>query len=139
MKVSTIEAILPDSIDIILGKNLRFMRMSCSISQQNLGKAIGVSFQQIQKYEKGENKISGARLFAVAKYLDVPIKDFFHSLGLAASKNDIPKDVDKTALELIYLFNSLHSQQTKTALINLIKKQIDNQKTQALTTRSPDD
>ncbi len=140
MTVTTIEAILPpDSIDIILGKNLRFIRMSCGLSQQDLGRAIGVSFQQIQKYENGKNKMSGARMLAMAKHLDIPINDFFRNLDYTTSKNDFPKNVDKTTVELIYLFNSLHSPQTKKALINLIKGQINNQNAQAFTTRTPDD
>ncbi|MDR0556100.1 MAG: helix-turn-helix domain-containing protein [Holosporaceae bacterium] len=64
-------------IDKTIGANLRRIRKSKSISQVKLGKEINVTYQQIQKYEKGFNKISSSKLFVIANYLKVPFSDFF--------------------------------------------------------------
>ena len=55
------------------------------ISQTDLGKALGVTFQQVQKYEKGTNRISASRLFNLSRVLDVPISFFFEDLSPAAA------------------------------------------------------
>jgi transcriptional regulator with XRE-family HTH domain len=61
----------------IIGKNIRLERKLARCSQSAVGKAIGVTFQQIQKYELGRNGITAARLFELATYLNVPITRFF--------------------------------------------------------------
>lgn len=66
-----------DTIDCHIGSRLRKRRNDLSLTQENLGKAIGTSFQQVQKYETGQNKISASRLFLIAAYLGVPITYFF--------------------------------------------------------------
>lgn len=64
-------------IDGHVGKRIRLARLSRGISQEKLAEAIGVTFQQVQKYEKGSNRISAARLFECARYLGVDILYFF--------------------------------------------------------------
>lgn len=64
-------------IDILVSKNLRAKRLEVGISQQALASIIDVSTQQIQKYEKGTNRISSGKLFAFAQCLKVPITYFF--------------------------------------------------------------
>lgn len=67
----------PDPVDVRIGKKLRAVRMERGMSQGKLGESIGVSFQQVQKYEFGKNRISCSRLDHIAKALDLPHSFFF--------------------------------------------------------------
>ncbi|QUD86394.1 helix-turn-helix domain-containing protein [Phenylobacterium montanum] len=72
-----------NEIDLHLGKRLRRRRRLLGLTQQQLADAVGVRFQQIQKYECGANRISAARLWSLAEALEVPVGYFYD--GLAAS------------------------------------------------------
>jgi transcriptional regulator with XRE-family HTH domain len=74
-------------IDTHVGSRMRLRRMQLGTSQEQLAKKLGVTFQQVQKYEKGLNRIGASRLFHIAKVLDVPIQFFFDDLAVAASKD----------------------------------------------------
>ncbi len=67
----------PNPIDIHVGSRLRLRRMMLGISQEKLGDRLGLTFQQIQKYEKGTNRIGASRLFTLAQVLDVNVQFFF--------------------------------------------------------------
>src|SRR5437867_2548973 len=69
-----------DSIDAVVGHNICILRMTRDMSQQELADKIGVSFQQLQKYEKGANRISAGRLWRLANAFNVPIQSFYESL-----------------------------------------------------------
>lgn len=71
---------MPDAIDKHIGRRLRQRRMLTGVSQQELGEAIGVSFQQIQKYERGANRINAGALWKFCKILDVAPAYFFMEL-----------------------------------------------------------
>lgn len=64
----------------VMGENLKKLRESRGITQTALGRAVGVSFQQIQKYERGSNAISAARLFAFSRILGFPYENFYAGL-----------------------------------------------------------
>ncbi|MCP4560896.1 MAG: helix-turn-helix transcriptional regulator [Bosea sp.] len=68
---------LPNPIDRHVGSRVRMQRMLAGISQEKLGEALGLTFQQVQKYEKGTNRISASRLQQIAKMLGVPVAFFF--------------------------------------------------------------
>ena len=65
-------------IDKKIGERIRDIRNQCGISQEKLGEAIGVSFQQVQKYERGLNRVSCGKLAAIAQLCNTPISTFFH-------------------------------------------------------------
>jgi transcriptional regulator with XRE-family HTH domain len=67
----------PNPIDIHVGSRVRLRRMMLSMSQEKLGESLGITFQQIQKYEKGTNRIGASRLQHIARVLSVPIAFFF--------------------------------------------------------------
>ena len=67
----------PNPIDIHVGSRVRLRRMMLSMSQEKLGEQLGITFQQIQKYEKGTNRIGASRLQHIARVLTVPISFFF--------------------------------------------------------------
>lgn len=67
----------PNPIDIHVGSRVRLRRMMLSMSQEKLGDSLGITFQQIQKYEKGTNRIGASRLQHIARVLSVPVAFFF--------------------------------------------------------------
>ena len=67
----------PNPIDIHVGSRVRLRRMMLSMSQEKLGESLGITFQQIQKYEKGTNRIGASRLQNIARVLQVPVAFFF--------------------------------------------------------------
>jgi transcriptional regulator with XRE-family HTH domain len=74
----------PDPVDIHVGQRLRVRRSLLGLSQEKLAESIGLTFQQIQKYERGMNRISAGRLYQFSKILDVPVTYFYDQLGNAA-------------------------------------------------------
>jgi len=76
----------PDPIDIHVGSRVRLRRTLLGMSQEKLGDALGLTFQQIQKYERGANRIGSSRLFKLSQILDVPVSFFF---------DDMPEEVER--------------------------------------------
>jgi transcriptional regulator with XRE-family HTH domain len=70
----------PNYIDVHVGARIRMRRQLINMSQERLGELLGITFQQVQKYEKGSNRISASRLFYASKTLGVPVQFFFDGL-----------------------------------------------------------
>lgn len=70
-------------IDIQVGNRVRIRRMLIGMSQERLGDLLGLTFQQVQKYEKGVNRIGAGRLFEVSRILNVPIDFFYEGVSVA--------------------------------------------------------
>src|SRR5262245_31431626 len=68
------------TVDVHVGARMRQRRTLLGMSQSKLGDAVGLTFQQIQKYERGTNRIGSSRLFEFAKVLDVPVSHFFEEM-----------------------------------------------------------
>ena len=71
---------VPNPVDIHVGGRVRQRRTLLGLSQEKLGDAVGLTFQQIQKYERGANRIGASRLFQLSRILDVPISFFFEDI-----------------------------------------------------------
>lgn len=87
---------MPHPVDVTVGNRVREMRIRKGLSQQSLGEHVGVSFQQIQKYERGTNRMGSSRLVQIANVLEVPVASFFEGLdksGGAGKADDTPLDV----------------------------------------------
>lgn len=67
----------PNPVDVQVGARLRLRRKMLGLSQEKLGEAIGLTFQQVQKYERGANRIGASRLYELSRVLDVPVSFFF--------------------------------------------------------------
>jgi transcriptional regulator with XRE-family HTH domain len=67
----------PSAVDRYIGARMRGQRLALNMSQEQLGRKLGVSFQQIQKYESGKNRVSAARLFVICKALNVSLSSMF--------------------------------------------------------------
>jgi len=70
----------PNPIDIHVGSRVRLRRNMLGLSQERLGEAIGLTFQQVQKYERGANRIGASRLHDLSRVLDVPVSFFFDDM-----------------------------------------------------------
>lgn len=67
----------PTKLDKLIGKNIRNLRQYFNLSQVGLGEHLGITFQQIQKYERGLNRIAASRLYLLAKLWNISMEDFF--------------------------------------------------------------
>lgn len=76
----TISKRVPNPVDAHVGSRIRMRRMLIGMSQEKLGERLGLTFQQVQKYEKGSNRVSASRLYQMAKVLGVPVQYFFDDL-----------------------------------------------------------
>lgn len=79
----------PEPVDVRVGARVRMRRLQKELSQEKLGDTLGITFQQIQKYEKGMNRISASRLQQIAHALDVPVSFFFDADGKHAPADDV--------------------------------------------------
>ena len=92
MKVAVAGPKEPQPIDRHVGTRIRHKRMMLGISQEALGDALGVTFQQVQKYEKGMNRVGASRLQAIANFLEVPVSYFFDGSGGQSQRGSAGKD-----------------------------------------------
>jgi transcriptional regulator with XRE-family HTH domain len=118
----------PDSIDIHVGGRVRMRRITINMSQVELGRKLGVTFQQIQKYERGVNRMGASRLYRTAQILDVPVSSFFEDLPGSKRFGDsaLPDylvDLMSTSLgqRLIKALGRVPDTELRTGLVKLIE------------------
>lgn len=88
MNVQTTVRKRPHPVDVAVGKKLKELRNMRRMSQSHVAGKLGISFQQIQKYEIGSNRISASRLYELSNILSVCVSDFFSELGQVAKRRD---------------------------------------------------
>lgn len=124
----------PNPIDIHVGGRIRLRRMMSGLSQERLGEHMGLTFQQIQKYEKGANRVGASRLFQLAQVLEVPVSYFFDDLesdeasglasGFAESKSqDFVLEFlnSREGLELNRAFVKIQDPKVRRKVVDLIR------------------
>ena len=124
----------PNPIDIHVGSRVRFRRMLLGMSQEKLGEKLGLTFQQIQKYEKGINRIGASRLFDLAQVLGVPIQFFYEEAPSAEPQLVPPGFAEKPAegsiveflrsrdgLELNKAFVRISDAKARRAIVDLVR------------------
>lgn len=79
----------PSPIDIHVGSRIRLRRTLLGMSQERLGEALGLTFQQVQKYERGVNRVGASRLFDISRVLDAPISYFFDDMPEGMSESPV--------------------------------------------------
>lgn len=84
----------PNPVDIHVGSRVRLRRTLLGMSQEKLGEAIGLTFQQVQKYERGANRIGASRLFNLSQVLDVPVSFFFDDMPQETATAPVLGDED---------------------------------------------
>lgn len=95
----------PNPVDIHVGARIRLRRNMIGLSQEKLGESLGITFQQIQKYEKGMNRVGASRLQAIANILNVPVTFFFDDMP---GQSDKPRGFDEEN-ETTYVVGFLNS------------------------------
>ncbi len=120
-----------NDIDKIVSERLKSRRMMMGLSQHDLGKAVNVSIQQVQKYEKATNRISSGKLFTLAKFLKVPLDYFYEPIELGtANLAEDGENYDaytanrveqKELSSLLKSFSEIESPQSRKKIIELIK------------------
>ena len=106
-------------VDVHVGQRVRQRRWMVGMTQQQLGEAVGIKFQQIQKYETGMNRVSASRLWDIAHAMDVPINFFVEGLedeGVAAKQAENTLGdllADKEALELVRSYYAIPENQRR--------------------------
>jgi transcriptional regulator with XRE-family HTH domain len=83
----------PSAIDRQIGARVRMRRLMLDVSQQQLAARLGVSFQQVQKYERGVNRIGAGRLQKIAEILQVPVSSFFEDFAKPGKKAALPSHI----------------------------------------------
>jgi transcriptional regulator with XRE-family HTH domain len=113
-------------MDALVGARLRSRRKQLKMSQERLGKEIGVSFQQVQKYENGTNRIGAGRLAEISKVLDVPVAFFFTGSSSASSSESERTDArailnEPGASELLQAYAQIGSLALRNAVVRLAR------------------
>ena len=128
----------PNPIDVHVGSRIRLRRMMIGMSQERLGEQLKLTFQQVQKYEKGANRVGASRLFSIARILDVPVQFFFEDMPEAtssvapAAKSDGMREPDETpfvmdfvssseGLQLNTAFSKIENVETRRKIVDLVK------------------
>ena len=130
----------PSPIDAHVGARIRLRRTLMGMSQERLGEALGLTFQQIQKYERGANRVGASRLYDLARVLDVPISFFFddmpeplargggeitarHGLGFADTQQSFSDDAlnRRETLELVRAYYRITDPAVRKRVFDLIK------------------
>jgi transcriptional regulator with XRE-family HTH domain len=115
----------PDSIDQLVSRNIRIQRLAKGLSQTELAEKLGVTFQQIQKYEKGVNRVGCGRLFKIARILGVQVTDFFD--GSDAGKPTAGRSArelisEPQAYHLVEAFSEISDRRVRRSVLELVKK-----------------
>ena len=126
-----------DHVDQLVSKRLKMRRMMLGLSQQDLGGAVAVSIQQVQKYEKATNRISSGKLHAFAKFLKVPVNYFFDqaddsskALEAVFAEEESKYDADdknksniseKEIITLVRAFSEVQNLSSRKKIIELVK------------------
>ena len=116
---------MQNSVDVLVGKRVRMRRLELSLSQTELAEKIGVTFQQVQKYERGTNRISCSRLTQIASALDVKLAYFFGEDAWGTGRPEMLDGFDVERIpegqRLLSAFMSIKSQSTRSRAIKLLE------------------
>ena len=121
----------PSDIDRIVSERILARRNELDMSQPELAERVGVTFQQVQKYENGKNRVSAGRLYEIAKALGVTIQYFYESAprlalarrGVAEEQSDFDGPDTGEELELLGAFRRIQQAGARKSVIDLAKKQ----------------
>lgn len=123
----------PNPVDVHVGARLRERRVALGYSQERLGDALGLTFQQVQKYEKGANRIGASRLYEIAQILSTPVQYFFEGAPHRGSDGspEQPGDGDAArvhrfletgeGVQLNSAFTKIRHDETRRRILELVK------------------
>lgn len=129
--------------DVEVGRRIRARRLECGLSQHELGEGLGVSFQQIQKYEKGVNRVSAGRLQRVGDVLKVPMTFFYDADASARTTQNRFKSTklfglldNRDAQQLVTAFNAIVDRKLRRTVVRMIERIRDIEPSGPLVKRS---
>ena len=128
-----------NSIDAHVGRRIRQRRTAIGFSQEKLGEALGLTFQQVQKYERGINRVGASRLYDIARVLGVPVCFFYEEIagdpqvaqggalsgtapGTPARRDPFAEAADPDTTELVRAFNLIADQGTRKDVLNIVRR-----------------
>ncbi|WP_297514724.1 helix-turn-helix transcriptional regulator [uncultured Caulobacter sp.] len=125
----------PNPVDLHVGARIRMRRKILGVSQERLAEDLGLTFQQIQKYERGANRVSASKLYEIARSLHASIAYFFEGLadtnsaGLAESGEPFVHDFLMTpeGLELATVFPKISRQKVRRRILELVRSMADDE------------
>ena len=126
----------PKPVDVHVGSRIQLRRKMLGMSQQKLGDAMGLTFQQVQKYEKGANRVGSSRLFQLSKVLNVPVSFFFDDMPeeIAGSKGHLQEATvpfadnpltKRETLELVRAYHRISTAAVRKRVFELVKSLAD--------------
>jgi len=126
----------PNPTDKHVGSRVRMRRMMLNMSQEKLGDALGLTFQQVQKYEKGTNRIGASRLQQISNILQVPVSFFFEGAPHSGVKGEGTGDAPSPAyvsdflatsdgLALVKAFTRIKNSKLRRSVVNLVEQVAD--------------
>ena len=124
-KKSKPKARSPVSADIEMGKRIRHRRNEMKMSQVELAAILGVTFQQVQKYEKGTNRVTANRLALIASTFKMRIDEFYQTQDVLPDVSSLIDITDKTALRLLKAYARIKDQATQRQMVTLIETMAD--------------
>lgn len=114
------------AVDSVVGRNIRVLRLDRRLSQTELGRRIEVTFQQIQKYENGTNRVGSGRLFKIASVLGVPVTALFEGADQEPSESEGTSPVamlgEPYALRLVQAFCALEDMELRRSIVQLAEQ-----------------
>jgi len=136
--LSTPEPRSPNAVDIHVGARIRMRRKMINISQEHLADALKLTFQQVQKYERGANRVSASKLYEIARTLQVPVSFFFEGLAdpvtdqndeAAAAADRLVTGFLNTAegLELAAMFPRIGRGRVRRQVLDLVRAMADEE------------
>ena len=123
---------IPNPVDVHVGRRIRLRRTLLGMSQEKLGTAVKLTFQQIQKYESGANRVGSSRLYEISQILDVPVAFFFEEMspetaevppGLAEEQKEMDYDplAKRETLELVRAYYRIEDPRVRKRIFELTK------------------
>ena len=119
----------PDPLDVMVGARIRIFRTHCGMSQSDLAEKIGVAFQQVQKYEKGTNRVGASRLSRIAAVLGVSIGELFEASAEKPgdAKSPFRLLAGRDALRVLTAFSRMSDPRVRRAIAQLVETVADQQ------------
>lgn len=114
-------------VDVAVGARIRNLRLRNKLSQEEVGRRLKISFQQVQKYEKGTNRVGASRLSELAKIFGVSVDAFFSEVASSGSKGDasrrpIDRLTDRHTIRLVEAYEALTDPKLKVAIVELAEQ-----------------
>ena len=111
-------------MDRVVGRNIRVHRLGRGLSQEALADKLGITFQQVQKYEKGTNRVGAGRLYLLARILEVPVMGFFDGADKTGSaEGQLARDLlqDQSSMRLLKAFSDISNRETRRHVLHVVE------------------